>query len=171
MKQYVLGFIFNHLLDHVVLIEKARPKWQAGLLGGIGGKIEGNEMPIEAMQRESGEETGLRELTWKRYGMLKCFSSIADTSNDWCVSLFTAMAPPDVVPSREHPWSFPELVNSDPTEPVHWYDITELFGFRLIGNVQMLVWAARDQLANMKSFEDIVITYAPEATDSTGSKP
>lgn len=42
MKKYVLGFMFSteDRGQKVALIKKLKPKWQAGLLNGIGGKIE-----------------------------------------------------------------------------------------------------------------------------------
>ncbi len=58
MKHYVMGFVFNESKTEVLLIEKKRPKWQAGHWNGIGGKIEQNEKPADAMQREMFEETG-----------------------------------------------------------------------------------------------------------------
>lgn len=61
--KYVLGFAFNELRSEVLLILKLRPEWQKGFLNGIGGKIEEDETPIEAMNRECFEETGLN-LHW-----------------------------------------------------------------------------------------------------------
>lgn len=58
-KYYVLGFMFNADSSKVKLIRKARPEWQAGRLNGIGGKIEGDEVPRQAMQREFREEAGV----------------------------------------------------------------------------------------------------------------
>ena len=57
MKHYVLGFVFNKSKTQVLLVEKKRPDWQAGHLNGIGGKIEKDETLLEAMCRESKEET------------------------------------------------------------------------------------------------------------------
>lgn len=65
MKNYVLGFVFNSGDNHVprgayvALIKKQRPAWQQGKWNGVGGKIEPNESPLEAMSREFCEETGL----------------------------------------------------------------------------------------------------------------
>ena len=64
-KHYVLGLVFNNIpliggASRILLIEKRRPPWQKGQWNGISGKIEGDEMPIEAMYRESEEETGHR---------------------------------------------------------------------------------------------------------------
>ena len=55
--KYVLGFVFNESLDKIALIRKNRPAWQKGLLNGIGGKIEADELTLDAMTREFEEET------------------------------------------------------------------------------------------------------------------
>jgi len=67
--QYALGFYFNPEGTKVVLIEKLKPKWQKGKLNGVGGKLEGNEIPtsmrpftetyLACMVREFKEETGI----------------------------------------------------------------------------------------------------------------
>jgi 8-oxo-dGTP diphosphatase len=67
--QYALGFYFNPEGTKVVLIEKLKPKWQKGRLNGIGGKLEGTELPtvgrtlsqtyLACMVREFKEETGI----------------------------------------------------------------------------------------------------------------
>jgi 8-oxo-dGTP diphosphatase len=59
MKKYVVGFMFSTDLQFVALIRKNRPEWQAGKLNGIGGKIEEDESPRDAMIREFYEETGV----------------------------------------------------------------------------------------------------------------
>jgi len=59
MQQYVLGFMFNPSRSKVVLIKKNKPAYMAGLLNGVGGKIEEGETPMEAMQREFQEEAGV----------------------------------------------------------------------------------------------------------------
>lgn len=57
---YVAGFMFDYECNHVALILKNRPLWQAGKLNAIGGHLENKETPIEAMVREFEEETGLK---------------------------------------------------------------------------------------------------------------
>ena len=54
----VVGFVFNEKNDYVALIRKNRPPEQAGKLNGVGGKVEPNEAPVIAMQREFEEEAG-----------------------------------------------------------------------------------------------------------------
>lgn len=63
----VAGFLFYK--DRVVLVKKTKPEWQAGLLNGIGGKIEPGESPFDAMVREFEEETGYRTLEWEEFAV------------------------------------------------------------------------------------------------------
>lgn len=65
-KKMVVGFLFSGLT--VLLVRKTRPYWQVGLLNGVGGVIEENETPIDAMRREFEEETGCSiELGWRHF--------------------------------------------------------------------------------------------------------
>ena len=59
-KNYTLGFAFSADRSKVALMMKNRPAWQAGKMNGIGGKLEENESPNEAMVREFFEETGVK---------------------------------------------------------------------------------------------------------------
>lgn len=83
--KYVVGFLFS--VDHkwVAMIRKEKPEWQKGFCNGIGGKIEGEETPIHAMQREFHEEAGLIIKNWKQFAIMKgddwevyCFASFND---------------------------------------------------------------------------------------------
>ena len=58
--EYVVGFAFSPDYSEVLLIQKNRPTWQAGKLNGVGGHIEKNETPTDAMKREFKEETNLQ---------------------------------------------------------------------------------------------------------------
>jgi 8-oxo-dGTP pyrophosphatase MutT (NUDIX family) len=58
MTAYVCGFAFD-TERRVYLILKNKPHWQAGLLNGIGGKIEPGETSLRAMAREFKEEAGV----------------------------------------------------------------------------------------------------------------
>ena len=55
-QHYVLGLLFRGCYSGVVLIEKTKPQWQAGLLNGIGGKVEPGESAFDAATRELREE-------------------------------------------------------------------------------------------------------------------
>ncbi len=58
MQHFVLGLVFNQAKNRVLLIEKRRPEWMAGKWNGIGGHIEENETPLQAMTAEAKEECG-----------------------------------------------------------------------------------------------------------------
>jgi 8-oxo-dGTP diphosphatase len=87
MTRYVLGFLFSEDMNQVVLILKNRPKWQAGLLNGVGGKVEENESLEQAMQREFKEETNVDIDSWTGFAYMEgpdytihCFSTVGDVS-------------------------------------------------------------------------------------------
>jgi 8-oxo-dGTP pyrophosphatase MutT (NUDIX family) len=76
-KAFVIGFAFNEAKTEVVLISKNRPEWQAGLLNAVGGKIEDNDTPEYAMQREFHEETGvvIAQHRWTQQAIMNFDSS------------------------------------------------------------------------------------------------
>lgn len=67
MKTYSLGFAFSLDASKLVVIEKNRPDWQAGLWNGVGGKLEEGETPLQCLVREFFEETGVKisEKAWR----------------------------------------------------------------------------------------------------------
>lgn len=75
MIKYVLGLMFSDDRQFVVLMKKmAKPDapdldWQAGLLNGIGGKIE-DETRLAAMIREFKQETGVTQSAWKQFATM-----------------------------------------------------------------------------------------------------
>jgi len=91
-QHYVLGLLFRGCYSGVVLIEKTKPQWQAGLLNGIGGKVEPGENARAAMVREFKEETGVDtsnlqwipfcEMSGEKF-VVECFTSI-DTASYEC---------------------------------------------------------------------------------------
>lgn len=87
---YVCGFLFDEEKNHVLLIKKNKPEWQAGKLNGIGGKMESGEAPLESMVREFKEEAGIYipSILWKNFCVLK--------GSDYVVHFFTATVPKDV---------------------------------------------------------------------------
>ena len=93
MIEYSVGFVHNDF--DVALIRKNRPDWQAGLLNGIGGKIEKGESPLEAMIRECKEEAGRFVGPWNHFLTLEgttarvfCFA-VYDEDNDHIYKLET----------------------------------------------------------------------------------
>ncbi len=67
-QRYVVGFLFFG--PNVVLLKKNRLQWQAGLLNGVGGKIEPPETPLQAMDRKCTEEIGLSGISWNHFADL-----------------------------------------------------------------------------------------------------
>lgn len=67
MTYYVAGFLFSPDEETVTLVRKARPRWQEGLLNGVGGKVEDGETPVEAMIREFREEAGVTIPLWDHF--------------------------------------------------------------------------------------------------------
>jgi 8-oxo-dGTP diphosphatase len=100
---YVLGFLFDDKKERVVLIEKNRPSWQAGLLNGVGGKIElgeettwglkWKEKPQDAMRREFKEETGVDIPLWVFNGTM--------SGDGFCVWVYSSFGPVDAVQTME----------------------------------------------------------------------
>lgn len=72
MTEYVVGFVFSADRMRLALIEKQKPKWQAGKLNGIGGKVEPGEQHAVAQSREFHEETGVLILPqyWRKFAVL-----------------------------------------------------------------------------------------------------
>lgn len=75
--EYVVGFLFDETERYVTLIKKERPAWQKGRLNGVGGHIEKDEAPNDAMVREFKEETGVTIKHWNLLAILQ--------GRDWVV--------------------------------------------------------------------------------------
>lgn len=72
-KQYVVGLGFDSSRELVALVLKQTgPACVIGNWNGVGGKIEANESPLEAMVREFYEETGadVPENEWEEFAVL-----------------------------------------------------------------------------------------------------
>ncbi len=81
MRKFVVGFVFDMTGERMALIQKQKPKWQSGLLNGIGGSIDmvlcpgddttREETPKEAMTREFAEEAGALLENWGFYAVIQ----------------------------------------------------------------------------------------------------
>lgn len=57
MRNYVAAFVFaDDDRSEVLLVRKKKPDFMAGKFNGIGGEIEPDETPVDAMAREASEE-------------------------------------------------------------------------------------------------------------------
>lgn len=132
---YVLGFLFTHDKRFVALIEKTKPEDQAGLLNGVGGKMDQgpDESPNEAMIREFREETGYGSINfeWDQYLMF-----------NWSgggIHVFRAYLPEGV-----QPLDYPMTKQPDEEETPSWFyveDILELKA-KCMNNLPMFIHMA-----------------------------
>lgn len=91
MREWVAGFLMDEEARMVMLVRKRRPEWQAGMLNGIGGKIEDGETPSQAMRREFEEEAGVEVDTWEHFLTLQWEEGL--------VHFFRAFEPPYMLAS------------------------------------------------------------------------
>lgn len=90
MERMVLGFFTNNA--RVALILKKTPPWQCGYYNGIGGHIEEDETPEQAMTREFQEEAGCTVSRWEQ-------KLILTPVPDVMVHVFVAYGVPEYVRS------------------------------------------------------------------------
>lgn len=123
MKRYVVGFLFDGA-GSVVLIQKNRPQWQAGLLNGVGGHIEGDELPATAMRREFLEEAGVDiiEDRWRQFAFLR-----GEGVEVWC---FTCVRTANLKQMTD--------------ERVAWYNEAVCFDGTCLPSLSWLIPMARD---------------------------
>jgi 8-oxo-dGTP diphosphatase len=112
---YCNGFMICPTTHEMLCVRKNRPAFQAGKWNGIGGKLEENELPIEAMVREFREETTIvtTEAQWERTILL--------SGPDFSVHFFRTFV--DAFPAFESPtdemiWQMPIDTLLAPAAPV-----------------------------------------------------
>lgn len=145
-KRFCVGFLFSLQQNSVVLIRKERPEWQMGKLNGVGGKIEGNETPFDAMSREFHEETGV--LIAPEDWLL--FLILHDDTEEWEVSFFFCAYSDRV---RE--------VSTQTDEKVEVIDLSTLSRHDTIPNLQWLIPMALQGVVESR-FWPYVITQGSE---------
>jgi 8-oxo-dGTP diphosphatase len=122
LKEYVAGFMFYK--NCVALVKKAKPEWQQGFLNAVGGKIEYQESPLEAMVREFTEETCVTTAnsSWKQFCKLTGKDVLGE---DWTVYFFKSF-----VKLMHH-------LQGSLIEPVAWYNVRDLK--KVVPNVRWLI--------------------------------
>lgn len=149
MVKYCLGFLFNTTRNKVVLIEKKHPKWQAGFLNGVGGKVEGGESSYEAMIREFSEETGTISHEWVKFCSLGNTSDHGNTefaAQPWSMDCFYGTG------------SFSGLTTTT-DEDIYTINIKDLEMVKTLPNVKWLVPMALSMKHDRCSVFNIRETY------------
>lgn len=139
-ERMVVGFIFNMLGD-VLLVRKARPNWQKGKLNGIGGHVEFNELPIEAMRRECQEEAGLDIERW--------FHVCSMEGDDWRLEVFTVQIEDE---------QFNKMV-SKTDENVEIHNVKTIYNEITIPNCKWLVPMCLEHMENPFTFKTAKFEY------------
>jgi 8-oxo-dGTP pyrophosphatase MutT (NUDIX family) len=90
MQKYVVGYLFHESGQEVLLIRKQHPEWQKGKLNGVGGKVEVNEPPYQAMVREFHEEAGLQVREWDLFATIEGTSGPREHEDEWKLFFYKA---------------------------------------------------------------------------------
>jgi 8-oxo-dGTP diphosphatase len=116
--------------EEVLLVRKEKPKWQSGLLNGVGGKAEVHETPLDAMCREFLEETNI-EVSADRWNHFASEFGRGYVVHFFRCRLSTLVR--DVTPTQ-----------NDAGEKLYWYNARMLDRQSIIGNLQWLIPLAVD---------------------------
>jgi 8-oxo-dGTP diphosphatase len=125
----------------VALIRKNRPEWQAGLLNGIGGKVNDGEGWNDAMTREFFEETDVVIKDWKDYCEL--------IGPDFQVLVYKAEGEMELTSKTD--------------EHVQWYRLSYLSEENMIENLTWLI-----PMALSKEYASAVVNYYHENGKNSG---
>ena len=126
---YVVGFRFDQWRKRVALIRKNKPAWQAGLLNGVGGKIEADESGYAAMIREFKEETGANEVQWSHFHSMR--------GEDWRVEFFAGVG------------DLSKLISAE-AEQVEIHAVNAIHEVRCVENLPWLIPMALDHLEDKR---------------------
>jgi len=132
MKTYVVGFAFDTLIRHVLLIKKNRPEWQRGKFNGVGGKVEKGEHAVSAIVREFREEAGL----FVDHGRWKYVACLYNSHIPREVGFFSVVLTEQELRSVQLP---------GPTdEELVWVNLFRLWEYPTIPNLRWLIPLALD---------------------------
>jgi len=142
MTHYVIGFLFDG--NKVVLIQKKRPAWQAGLLNGVGGHVEREDKSAHhAMVREFKEETGATSYTydWTHFATL--------AGEDWRVRCYFA-------------YGNSSVCHTVTDEEILVVPIVDLEKFPTIDNIPWLIEMARAFIHQDHPYHHLRVEYIRE---------
>ena len=145
MKNCSLGFIFDTSLEHVLLVHKNRPAWQAGLINGPGGKIEPGETALECMVRECQEETTL-VIPTKKWQHFATIDESGESGAGWIIEVFAAKYEGAITDAKKNDH-----------EEIAWFPRNQLPD-NVISNLHFLIPMAHQKLSGHNS-KEILIKY------------
>jgi 8-oxo-dGTP diphosphatase len=126
---FTCGFLFRGC-NEVLLVQKRNPRWQLGLLNGIGGKVGPFETFDDGMRREFLEETGRDVPDFKVY---------ATEQNTQYATVYFYKARLPVADKWEPP------PRNDVGEDLMWVNVSDIYDKRVtVGNLQWLIPLALD---------------------------
>jgi len=128
-KQYVVGLMFTENFEKVLLVCKKSPAWQVDHYNGVGGKVEPDEDPQEAMVREFKEETGIEWLAWDRL--------VTFNSDDYKLHIYACQT--------DEPFIHALLYN-DAGEPLYLAPVKLVSSLPLVDSIDWLVPLYTDRL-------------------------
>jgi 8-oxo-dGTP diphosphatase len=143
MIQAVVGFLFSKDFKKIVLIEKKRPEWQKGFLNGVGGKIESNETPYQAMCREFTEEADRHIFDWHLFHELDVKSSLTGQLI-YKVHFFWACSHPLNTLNSCKTKNQENLIITEETEYIDVYNVKDLHKLNVISNLHWLIPMVKD---------------------------
>lgn len=133
MQKYCLGLYFDSKFKNVLMLKKARPNWQKGKLNFLGGHVEKNESPYDAMVREFQEEVGKTATDWQEFCILE------NPGKLWRVHVFA-------MKGRHF------NVNVETDEPVSWIPLkTDFRDKKFLPNISWLVQMGLNNLQKRDS--------------------
>lgn len=139
---YVVGFLFSSDTNRVALIRKSKPRWQNGLLNGVGGKIDPDESPLQAMVREFEEEAGVRITDWRHFCTLRCAHGVI--------------------------WFYESRKDVDltyrPEEPVDWFVVREIPLLLILPNLLWLIPLALDPAQPTGTMVEAIALYESDVS-------
>lgn len=143
INRYVVAFIFDYG-NNVWLIRKQKPEWQKGCLNGIGGKIEEEELPTQAMYRELWEETGVEDADCHlmQVGIME---GVNNDESNFEVHIFTG--------------NTDAILQTKEVEEVGLYNINEVKTQKHIANVPALIELCKYWLGGSSNFKEFVLKY------------
>jgi 8-oxo-dGTP pyrophosphatase MutT (NUDIX family) len=145
----VVGFMFDDKFERVLLLRKASPEWQRGLLNGVGGHRDDHDPGTDAtMRREFKEETGIDT----ELGVWKAVATLRGKSG-WRVWVMATVAPRAVL--------YQAAENTRGRDEVAEVVLVDEFQDRLdlVNNVSWLVPLAVDRLTNLQAPTAVVVDY------------